>query len=571
MHNQSKSKRSNSCEQGASFQKTDSESLKKALSLLIVCFSLIMAPAVQGDLGIAPQIKELQINRGGWNQFTLKVTNHSDEALDLVMNADDMDVSEQGSAIIAAEGYERGCSDWIVFSPEEFSLDAGVGQSIRVDVKAPKDVKGSYFAILSCRTTTKHTLGIPTKADVSPGLEFGVRVGSLLLLTIRSSQNSVVLDPDTVMLDPGNVNLRGPVAFSEKGGDNNWKIEVPITNSGNVYTIVTGEVSVYSETGRFIARAPLEAGRGFVFPERSRVFTAEGEMPLSDGHYLVRVNIKSKGRRTRGGSFPFTVYNGLTYSGSESDEIRSLLLASSPGFHLNNGFLEFGVVPGSHRTQGVTIANDRSDTIALVPRLLNWTVESDGNIVILNERDSVQAHSCINWLKISPDTIIIAPGRRKVVKVKVQAPEEMNGEYYAAVRFDAEGLKDDLPTVFQLPSTLLLAASYKQTLNHSAEVKSVECKLASTNSCIFEIKVKNTGNVHCYLSGSLELMDSQGERIADPVLFGGEGSFIFPGITQTFTVPWQGYLEPGKYRAGMSISYHEKAKGLRKSITFEVQ
>lgn len=533
--------------------------------------ALVIVPAVYGDIGIAPQLKELKIHRGGRSEFHLLVANHSSETVSLEMLADDMDVSEAGRPFAAEEGYERGCAKWVTFTPREFSLEAKASQDVQVRVKSPTDAIGSYFAILSCRLTRQEMLRIPTDESGAKGVELGIRVGSLLLTTVSTSKNTVIIQPDTVRLDPGKSTRGSTLAEAGEGGGGHWKVEVPVANAGNVYTIVQGEASIWTEAGRLVARAPLFAGRGFVFPNRHRIFTATGDKPLPDGAYLVRANISSREGRTRSGSFPFTVVSGVARAGSESEEIQSLLRASLPEFSLQKQYLEFDIQPGGHRTKGVTVTSHAQDTLKLVARLLDWNVDNEGAIKLLSDGNSNQLRSCTSWLSISPNPLVIAPDHKKIVKMLVRAPAEIDGEYYAAVLFDLEGAKHNLPSEFKVPRTLFVVASAKRSVKPSAIIRAADSRRTSRKGCLFEIEFENMGNTHCFASGRLTLLDQQGDRVSDPVAFGGEGEFILPGGIRTFLVPWQGDLEPERYRAEISIDYHKDARGLHETITFQVK
>lgn len=534
-------------------------------------FFLAAVPAVYGDLGIAPQVKELKIYRGGRSSFYLTITNHGSESASLVMHADDMDISESGLPFKAEDGYERGCADWVTFIPEEFTLEEKKSQNVHVIVKAPSDVVGSYFAILSCRFTTRQMLDIPTEQKGVKGLEFSMRVGSLLLATVSSRKNTVILHPDSVILDPGSVTRINPLDEVGESGLGQWKVEVPVANDGNMYTIVMGEVSIWTESGRLVARAPLVAGRGFVFPNRRRVFTATGDRPLTDGVYLVRANIRSREGRTRSGSFPFSVANGVAIHGSESEELQSLLRASLPGFSLRKQYINVDIQPGSHRTKGIQIESHSEDTLEITARLMDWNVDKEGNIIILDSAGSIHARSCTSWISVSPSPVVLPPGRKKNVKVFVRAPAEVDGEYYAAVIFDPEGTKKHLPSEFQINRALFITASDKRSVKSSGTIKSIITRQASRKGCVFEIEFENISNVHCYASGSLNLLNQKGERMSDPIAFGGEGEFILPDGVRTFLVPWQGNLESGKYRAEVSITFDENSPSLNETTKFEIK
>jgi hypothetical protein len=204
-------------------------------------------------------------------------------------------------------------------------------------------------------------------------------------------------------------------------------------------------------------------------------------------------------------------------------------------------------------------------------RLLDWNVDKNGHIVLLSEGKSPQTRSCASWLSISPDPLVLPPGRKKIVKMLLRAREEIDGEYYAALLFDLEGTTQDLPSEFQLPRTVFVAASAKRSVKPSATINSTVKKRADRNGCMFEIELENTGNVHCFASGRLSLHDQQGGRVGDPVEFGGEGEYILPGGIRVFLVTWQGDLEPGRYRVEFSIDFHKDARDLRESLVLQIK
>jgi len=545
---------------------------KKLICLLIyTLFSFLMVSDAIGNLSITPQIKEVEINRGGWTDFSIRITNNSQTSIPLVLFAMDMDISETGSAFVVADGYDRGCSEWIKFSTDEFFLEPRESQTVNVRVRAPKDAEGSYYASLICREAEPKDFIYSDKDKSSMGLSFTVQTVSLFLLTINSSRNMAIIKPDTVMLTSGQENYFGPVAETVRGNKGGWKVEVKVLNTGNIYTKASGQVSIYTESGDLVGRALLMAGKGYVFPNRLRTFTSEGQRSLSDGTYLVSVNLRSREGRSGRGTVAFTIFNGEVFAGTSSEELHSLLDASKSNFTLSERFIEIEITPSSHRTRGVIITNKSQERLVLIPHVLNWVVDETGNPSIVKAEESSYSRSCASWVEIQPDTLYVPPGRKKSTRIKIKSPETLNGEYYSAVRFDKIGSKENIPLEFQMPRTLLVAVSAKGTLKPSAELVSFIHKRSHRRGAIFEIKLENTGNVHCYLKGSIEILNSQGEKVGESIDFGSASEFIFPGTTLSRLVTWEGYLDPGKYTAGLMLTYNEKAKGFRRAVHFSVE
>lgn len=544
--------------------------------LTLMLFLVPFVPAAYADLGITPQLKMLDINRGGWTDFQLQITNHAEQGVEIEMTAQDMDVDESYTPYHNEEGtYDRGCADWINLTPEEFSLGPLETKSVLVKIRAPKESNGSYFSILSARLKELQTIELPgaDKGESPPSmLKFKVSVGSVLFLTVRGSNNKAVLQPDTVILEPGGGGSDlDQLVLGDVSADR-WVVKVPVHNTGNIYTLASGGISIWDENNQLISRAALEAGKGFVIPEKERTFIATGEKPLSNGSYLIRVNLHSKDSRSMTASFTFTVMNGVAYTGTQSEEIGALLASSSPGFNLGTRILSFEASPGATTTKGIVISSYSKDSLRITNRVIDWRVdEVKGRVKLVKDDPSNLDRSSVSWVSISPDTIVIPPGRKKSVKVKFQPPDDIEGEYYSAILFQPVGFKEDLPVEFEVNRTVFTAVYSRKSSKSSATIASFAEVKADKDGCSFEVALENTGNVHCYANGQIEIMDDENAPVCDPIKFGGEGEFIFPGTKRVYTIPYNELLRPGRYLAAVSVSYTDDVPSLNKSKIFHVK
>jgi len=240
-----------------------------------------------------------------------------------------------------------------------------------------------------------------------------------------------------------------------------------------------------------------------------------------------------------------------------------------PGFSLQDQYLDFDVQPGSHRTKGVTLASHAEDTLKITARLLDWDVDEGGQIKLLSVAKPARARSSTDWISVTPNPLVIPPGQKKVAKLLVEGPEEIDGEYYAAVLFDPEGTRTELPSEFQTNRALFLAASDKRSVKASAELSFAVNP--GRKGCSYDIVLNNTGNVHCFGTGEVRLLDNKGERVTDPIEFGRGEEFILPGGMRTYVVPWRGELEPGRYRAEVTVGFYKDTPGLREGVSFEIK
>lgn len=540
-----------------------------AFILLIILLQGFFSNAYS-SLGMKPQIKELKISRGGLSDFHFTITNHGTESISIIMLAEDMDTDADGQTFKADPDYKRGCASWITFGEESFALEPGQSKDVMTRVRVPKEASGSYFAIVRCMLADEKTLEFGKNQKSISALGLSIGVGAYVFITIPSSLNSISIRPDSISISPGSSSAKGPLAGNTQD-HSPWKIQVSVRNDGNIYTQALGEISIYTKGGRMVEKTSLTAGRGYIFPERTRIFTATGSKSLADGAYLARVNFASKDGKTGRGVFPFTVANGAAYIGTESEEILSLAKASSPGFTLSERYIDIDVMPNAHRTKGVSIFNLKKDTLVVFPRIIEWLTDKKGTITFFDIGDTNIERSCAKWLTLSPDSVIIPPNVKKDIKITLNAPPQMDGEYFAGLRFETKDLRKDLPIEFLLPSTLLLSSSDKKTTKSLGAIIEINKKKLERSGCLFEIKFENNGNTHCFADGELEVYGPDNAKIGDPIPFGSRDEFIFPGVVRTYDVALQETLEKGFYRAYVKITYAEKTKSLVENFSFQIK
>jgi hypothetical protein len=544
---------------------------------VLVVMLLACAANASGQLTVIPLLQEETVNRGGMTPFELRVTNHGDEAVSLAVEAHPMDVAPDGLPMMVDGTSEMSCAEWISFSPKEVALAAQGAATIRGVIRAPGDAQGSYCALLvaSYRPGLDEVIfGEQGKSKAS--LNLGIGVSSVLLVTVRSSENKVSLRPDSLLLHTGREtgSSAGPLK-SGKSADI-WHADLGVENTGSVYTVVRGEVSIWTEDFRLIERARLSAGRGYVLPRHKRLLSAAGTKPLPDGVYVVRVNLQPRGGGPVQGTFPYSVVDGVAKSGAASERVRELIALATPAFTLSRNSLDYSILPGVKRTEGIQLTNLSAESLYVSPRLADWMLNKDGRLVLDPESspDAAEAdlsRSALAWLDVTPNPIVLPPRRSATAKVTLSAPDLIDGEYYAAVVFDTGSEVADLPDEIELPRTVIVTASSPGQVKYLAEVASVEHTRVSSLLRNFTVNVENKGNVHCFVDGTVTIFDLSYKQMLDPVAFGGPGDFVLPGRSRGYVVSCTGSLPPGRYEAVIEVKYNEQSPPAISKIKFAAE
>jgi len=535
--------------------------LRSVVCTLAILTALISAPVVTAQISIIPLIQEVSVNAGGKTRFDLRIGNRSEETMTFSMQSSNLNISQEGVPSPMAQETDWSCAEWITFTPSVFELQKDSFQVVQGLLTAPVGVVGGHYAFIVCqyRVPAEPTPFVPGK-EPRARVELGRAVSSVLLVTVRSSKNDAQLRPDSLLLVSGQGETPAlALDRSAQSGPKIWQVTVPVTNTGNLHTVATGQVSIWTEDLRLVERADLLAGKGFVLPGKTRLFKAQGTRPLDDGIYMVRVAIRSREGKFAGGSFPFYIVQGMPTSDVPTETVREIMQALTPKFGLSKNLLDFAVTPNARRTDGIRLTNYSPDTLSVLARLIAWTTNDSGYVVF--DPDPWQlVKPCVSWLEISPNPILIPPKLAATAKVTVAAPPELEGEYYGAVVFETEDVRKDLPPELQAARTVLVMVSSAAGLVRKATIEVSDYKPISPLMRTFTISVANAGNVHCYASGKLTILDKNWKAVLEPITFGGSQDYLLPGKSFTYVVPFAGALEPGRYSAVFEVQYSDEAR-----------
>ena len=113
------------------------------------------------------------------------------------------------------------------------------------------------------------------------------------------------------------------------------------------------------------------------------------------------------------------------------------------------------------------------------------------------------------------------------------------------------------------------SSSSARGLEYQAEIDSFYHEPVSSLMRIFVINALNTGNTHCFASGTLEIYDLQYNMVMDPIAFGSPNDYILPERIRGYAVPCPGALKPGTYEAVVMLDYQDGAELVISKIRFE--
>jgi len=520
------------------------------------CSVLGLSQVAHAQMRLSPPISVLETRRGATARFEVGVLNRGKEPRECAMRASDMLLSPEGRAQ-AVEKSERGCGNWISFDVESFTLAPGEGRDVTCQLKVPRGASvGGHYAMVSVLA------GPAASADESRTgaiITFGSRLDAAVLVTVLGGRLWGKIEPGEAELSAGE-DLAGTRGRAE------WAVEIPVKNTGNVHAMVTGEMSLVSEHGQRIARAPLEAGLGWILADGERVFRAMGTERLPDGVYLVRGHFNAGRRRVGAAVQTFTVHEGKAMPGEPTGALRAAIEAARPLYMMQASTLHFNLPPGGRRSQTIRVMNLTDRETHLEPRLIAYGEDEDGKMIF----PAQPAHGRFrpDLITARPAGITLPPRSTRNMTVLFAMPRDAEGEYYAALALAEPGNELTTDDYLLAERTVLVTAEAARTVKREAAVVKLDVREWAGGMHQLGVRVKNVGNARCAAMGHVDVL-YKGETI-ERLSFGTNEVLLLPNSERYFTILWPRVLEPGPYRAIATLVYAE-GKTASRELLFEMR
>ena len=205
--------------------------------------------------------------------------------------------------------------------------------------------------------------------------------------------------------------------------------------------------------------------------------------------------------------------------------------------------LEFGVDAGAEFAQEISVSNIGED-----PAAISVSVSPKGN-------GGAESNTA-DWFSTSPADLRLAPGETKIVTVYVRVPKDAApGGRYATVFFGT-GVASAERSVGRFVGGKGVGASIGSAflltvqgpdLKLKGQVDKVVPVSVGPGRLGARVELTNSGNVHLFPSGEVELKDSEGAVVGIFAL--PETTALLPGETRSFYLEGTHDVADGDYRA----------------------
>ncbi len=228
--------------------------------------------------------------------------------------------------------------------------------------------------------------------------------------------------------------------------------------------------------------------------------------------------------------------------------INSILFAQAK-FTISPPYFELFLKPKEIKTIIITAENAGDSTIHIKIYPNDWDLDTDDSPLFV-EANTFE-NSCSNWFYINPMEFNLEPHSDKDIRITLQVPENVFGEYKSIIFFETTPYKKNPNSMIQFNSRLgsAIYVSIIGTVSKNGDIIGIEYNEKDSYAiALFE----NTGNMHCRVTANLKIYDFKNKLIYEKDI---SSQLSLPGRTKKIKIPVDTYLNSGSYTFKIRIDY----------------
>jgi len=198
------------------------------------------------------------------------------------------------------------------------------------------------------------------------------------------------------------------------------------------------------------------------------------------------------------------------------------------------------VTPGSTVSTPIKIKNDGNQAENLKVTLMKFKADSTTGAALLSDKEANDSY--FDWVSFSDPTFTINPNEWKTENVTFTVPTTASFDYYYAIVFfraDQQAPQGTNQTILNggTATLVLLTADVPGAKKElSIDNFTVSKNMFEFLPATFDVKVKNTGNIHVIPHGNI-FISRNGQDVATLDVNATQGS-VLPASPRTFATDW---------------------------------
>lgn len=209
---------------------------------------------------------------------------------------------------------------------------------------------------------------------------------------------------------------------------------------------------------------------------------------------------------------------------------------------------EMQAEPGKVQTIPITVRNTGENPVHVLVSMNDYELGTSGAIRFLEAGKG--RYSIAKWTDVSPREFDLQPNTFTQVRLSVSVPQGANGEYSTLVFFQTRPTRRPGGVSFSERIASKVYEVVPTSMRVGGEVEDVEAKSVG-GAQQYLVGFKNTGNVHLYLNGRVEV--KQNGQIVDRIQLPNQTLVERAGARVIDVIGKK--LPPGSYSAAAYIDY----------------
>lgn len=257
--------------------------------------------------------------------------------------------------------------------------------------------------------------------------------------------------------------------------------------------------------------------------------------------------------------------------------LRSLLIWSSLTFagaqslNVTPPVKTFDLGPGQEATQSVDVTSSSASPFQINIYLSDWAFNAQGRIYY-QDPGTMEGSAC-PWVTYSPASYLLEPKSRLTARYTVTVPADASpGTHWCVLFFDGGSPNapgDKTVATFRLRVAQTIYVNVGPLASKGAiSGMAIQPPASQGDPYRLLVQFENTGNEVAWVTGSVELRDSDGNQVRRLDL---KGFTVLPSSSQDLSFEIAGPLPPGTYAALAVLDYGKALTEVAGQTTFTLE
>ncbi len=218
--------------------------------------------------------------------------------------------------------------------------------------------------------------------------------------------------------------------------------------------------------------------------------------------------------------------------------------------------LEIPASPGDTVVEKIRVINQSATEISYSTVLEDFkSGDEDGSVQYIDDSDDTTSFRMAKWITVEPSRFTIAANSERIIQVAIKVPKNAEpGGHFASVIVRRSGTETagGASVETRIGTLILMRVSGDVKEGLGVESFNTQESYAQYGPVKFDLRLKNSGNVHLQPRGSIVINNMFGKKVAEIPL---SNPNVLPGAIRKSVTEWTEKNLIGRYTATLVAQY----------------